>query len=306
MGLLRDLQKSLMSGEDIGPILLRLRYLASRLGSDPLAEWVKYEAEGYPNKADIPDYRIVGVVYKGTFSGPFGSGIRNAPIPPYIIRTEAGEHWESYKVRQSVASIDALIANAKDSGTLEINAANLILLLQGKIYPDYALNSVTGIIGAASLVELQNAVRARVLELTIQIEKAVPLAAEITLDHEEKIKAEDSRKVNQVTNQIIHGNLMQISSSGSHASVVLQIGNRDKESVIEALCSRGVSEAEAVEFAEILAEEEPESADEPFGKKAKAWVADKAGKMASGVWNMGIAAGTKVLTEAALKFYGLK
>ncbi|MFC3570213.1 AbiTii domain-containing protein [Paracoccus simplex] len=77
MGLLRDLQKSLMNGEDIGPILLKLRYLASRLGSDPLAEWVKYESEGYPNSAEIPDYRVIGVSYQGTFSGPFGSGIRS-------------------------------------------------------------------------------------------------------------------------------------------------------------------------------------------------------------------------------------
>lgn len=306
MGLLKDLQKSLMNNEDIAPILLKLRYLASRLGSDPLAEWVKYEAEGYPNGVEVPDYRIIGVHYKGTFSGPFGSGIQNAPIPPYIIRQEAGEDWESYKIRQSVASIDSLLANAKDSGTLEINAANLILLLQGKIYPDYALNSVTGTIGAAALVELQNAVRSRVLELTIQIEKAVPLAAEIALDHEEKIKVEDSQKVNQVTHQIIHGNLMQISNTGDNSNIVLQIGHRDKDSVIEALCSEGISETEAVEFAEILAEEDPDSADEPFGKKAKAWIADKTGKMATGVWNMGIAAGTKVLTEAALKYYGLK
>jgi hypothetical protein len=205
-----------------------------------------------------------------------------------------------------VASIDTLIAYARNSGTLEINAANLILLLQGKIYPDYAINSVTGTIGAASLVELQNAVRTRVLELTIQIEKAVPLAAEITLDHQERIKAEDSQKVNQVTNQIIHGNLMQISNTGDNSSIILKIGQRDKGSVIEALSSKGISEAEAVEFAEILAEEEPESVDEPFGNKAKAWIADKTGKMATGVWNMGIAAGTKVLTEAALKYYGLK
>lgn len=306
MGLLRDLQKSLMNGEDIGPILLKLRYLASRLGSDPLAEWVKYESEGYPNSVEVPDYRIIGVVYTGTFSGAFGSSIRNAPIPPYIICKEAGEQWESYKVRQSVASIDTLIANAKVSGTLEINAANLILLLQGKIYPDYDINSVTGTIGAASLVELQNAVRTRVLELTIQIEKAVPHAAEITLDHEEKIEAEDSQKVNQVISQIIHGNLMQISNTGDNSRIVLQIGQRDKDSVIEALSSKGISEAEAVEFADILAEEEPESVDEPFGKKAKAWIADKTGKMATGVWNMGIAAGTKVLTEAALKYYGFK
>lgn len=208
---------------------LKLRYLASRLGSDPLAEWVKYESEGYPNSVEVPDYRIIGVVYTGTFSGAFGSSIRNAPIPPYIICKEAGEQWESYKVRQSVASIDTLIANAKVSGTLEINAANLILLLQGKIYPDYDINSVTGTIGAASLVELQNAVRTRVLELTIQIEKAVPHAAEITLDHEEKIEAEDSQKVNQVISQIIHGNLMQISNTGDNSRIVLQIGQRDKD-----------------------------------------------------------------------------
>ncbi|WP_131618151.1 hypothetical protein [Roseivivax marinus] len=306
MGLLRDLQTSLMNGENIGPILLKLRYLASRLGSDPLGEWVKFESEGYPSSAEVPDYRIIGVTYIGTFSGAFGSGIQNAPIPPYIIRKEAGEDWGSYKVRQSVASIDSLTANAKDTGTLEINAANLILLLQGKIYPEYAINSVTGKIGAASLVELQNAVRARVLELTIQIEKAVPLAAEITLDHDEKIKAEDSQKVNQVTKQIVHGNLTQISNTGDNSSIILQVGQRDKNSVIEALSSKGLSRAEAVEFAEILAEEEPESVDEPFGEKAKTWIANKTGKMATGVWNMGIAAGTKVLTEAALKYYGLK
>ncbi|WP_428542906.1 hypothetical protein [Profundibacter sp.] len=44
--------------------MLKLRFLASRLGSDPLAEWVRFESEGYPNDAELPDYRILGVTYK--------------------------------------------------------------------------------------------------------------------------------------------------------------------------------------------------------------------------------------------------
>jgi hypothetical protein len=37
MSLLREIQESLMQeGQSIGPILLKLRFLASRLGGDPL------------------------------------------------------------------------------------------------------------------------------------------------------------------------------------------------------------------------------------------------------------------------------
>ena len=44
MSLLREIQTSLMQeNSDIGPILLKLRFLASRLGSNKLEEWVHYE-----------------------------------------------------------------------------------------------------------------------------------------------------------------------------------------------------------------------------------------------------------------------
>lgn len=75
MSLLHQIQESVVQdGSSLGPILLKLRLLAARLGSNDLEEWVKHESEGYPQDAVLPDYRIVGVTYKGTFSGPFGSG----------------------------------------------------------------------------------------------------------------------------------------------------------------------------------------------------------------------------------------
>lgn len=298
----------MQGGQDIGPILLKLRFLASRLGSDPLEAWVKHESEGYPNDTEVPEYRKFPVSYTASFSGPFGSGIRNAPIPPFLVEKHAGKHWTLYEMRQSVAAVDDLIAADKDSGgNLQINAANLILLLQGKVYEDYACNSVTGTISKAALTELQNAVRTRVLELTIQLEKSIPAAAEITLGPLAAAPAvKDAETVTQITQQIVHGNVTTISSSGEGAQFLLNIGERDSDALVKALVDAGIAESDAAELAEIIASEEGESKEEPFGTKAKAWFARNIGKAADGTWKAGVAVATKVLTEAAMRYYGFK
>ena len=62
--MLHDIQTSLIQeGTDIGPILLKLRFLASRLGSNLLEDWVKHEVGGYPADVPVPDYRKMRVSY---------------------------------------------------------------------------------------------------------------------------------------------------------------------------------------------------------------------------------------------------
>ncbi|MEQ9106250.1 MAG: hypothetical protein RLO04_02145 [Limnobacter sp.] len=180
MSLLHDIQASIVKEDsDLGPILLKLRLLAARLGSQPLAEWVKHESEGYPTGVDVPGYRVISVRYTATFSGPFGSGVQNAPISPYLIEKFAWKPWTNYEMRGSIAAVDDLLATSEKGGGLQIEAANLILLLQGKVYADYACNSVTGRISRAALAAIRHSVRSRVLELTIELEKSVPEAATV-------------------------------------------------------------------------------------------------------------------------------
>lgn len=308
MSLLREIQETLLRpGQDIAPVLLKLRLLASRLGSEQLEDWVKYELEGYPDEVELPPYRKIGVSYTATFSGPFGSGIQNAPIPPYLIKKFAGDHWISYGLRQSVSGIDSLVAGDKGSGTFSIEASNLILALQGKIYKDYACNSVSGTVSKAALVELQNAVRAKVLELTIQLERSVPAAAEIALGPPTaEPQTKDKDAVTQITKQIIHGNYTSISNNVQGDQLNLNIKMRDINALTKALSNQGIGEADAEEFGEILVSEEPESQDEPFGARAKQWIVRNIAKAANGTWAIGITAATRVLTEAALRYYGLK
>ncbi|MCI4005048.1 hypothetical protein [Dickeya dianthicola] len=306
MSLLHQIQESVVQdGSSLGPILLKLRLLAARLGSNDLEEWVRHESEGYPPDAVLPDYRIVGVTYKGTFSGPFGSGIKNAPIPPILIKQFADDSWNNFSVRESIAAVGELVKASADGGSLGINASNLILLLQGKIYDGYACNDISGDISVVSLSEISQAVRNRVLELTIELEKSIPAAAHITFGTQ-SMNNDNASKAQQITQQIIYGNVGNAISGGSESNITVNIQSYNRESVVDYLKESGIPEEDASEFALIVESEAPTSSEEPFGHGAKNWIASNIRKAADGTWKIGMAVATKVLTEAALKYYGLK
>ncbi|EAR0272404.1 hypothetical protein BFV77_06085 [Salmonella enterica subsp. enterica serovar Infantis] len=186
-----------------------------------------------------------------------------------------------------------------------INASNLILLLQGKIYEDYACNDISGNISVVSLSEISQAVRNRVLELTIEFEKSIPAAAHITFGTQGMDK-DNASKAQQITQQIIYGNVGNAISGGSEPTINVSIQSHNKESVANYLKDSGISEEDARDFSLIVASETPSSSEEPFGEGAKNWIASNIRKAADGTWKVGMAVATKVLTEAALKYYGLQ
>ena len=209
-----------------------------------------------------------------------------------------GRAWESYVRRGTLGS--------EGGDTLTLDASNLILRLQGKVYKDYACRSVTGILSKAALAELQYAVRSKILELTIELEKQIPLAANVEVGMKQEVSPAETRAVTQLTQQVFHGNYTSITSTGSNANIEIGILEGDKRSLIDALSNAGIAQEDATELAHILSEESPENSDEPWGPKAKEWLGNNLKKAANGGWKIGVSVATKVLTEAALKYYGLK
>lgn len=307
MSLLHEIQAAVLrEGADLGPILLRLRLLAARIGSQPLAEWVRHESEGYPRDAELPDYRFIPVSYTANFSGPFGSGIKNAPISPYLVKKFAGEQWVRYEMRESIAAVDDLLANAEDGGHLGINAADLILLLQGKVYADYACNSVTGSIPRSSLASIRHAVRSRVLELTLELEKSVPDAADVTIGPAALPSAPSAAAATQIAQQIIYGNFTSIAATGDGATIQVAVIPHDSKSFAQFLIDSGMVEEDAQELARLAASEKPVSNEEPMGPQVSNWLVENLKKAASGTWKMGVAVASDVIKEALLHYYGLK
>jgi hypothetical protein len=305
LSLLREIQASLISDEpNLGSILLKLRLLAARLGSDILGDWVKHELSGYPADVELPEYRIVGVSFKGTFSGSFNSGIQNAPIPTALVEEHAGEQWTKRRVKEGVSAIDDLVKSAHESGTIGLDCSNLILILQGQIYEDYACNNIRGTISRSSLIQIQNEVKSRALELTIELEKSLPAAAEIVLEPE-KSESIDKQEVSKIINQTIYGNYTEISNTGDGANIGVQTIQGNPEELEKTLEASGISEDSAKELAEIVQSEEPTSKDEPFGKKAKSWLLDNLKKAEDGTWKVGISVATDVIKKAVSGYYGL-
>lgn len=303
MSTLREIQAAVLQEDpDLGTILLKLRFLASRLGSEPLEHWVKYEAEGYPRDVEVPAYRIIGVSYTGTWSGPFNSGIRNAPIPPYLIEKHAGGLWTRYKIRESIAGVQEMASSGQSLG---IDASNLILLLQDKVYEGWACNAISGAISLIAVREIKQAVRARILELTIELEKRVPTAVEVTLQNVISKTPESAATVTQIFNQTVYGNVTHVTATDS-AHVTLAITAGDTVSMVTELVKAGMPDQAAKEITAIVASEKPESSGRPLGRKALGWIKKNAPKAAGGAWKVGSAVVTDLLTEAALKYYGLK
>ena len=309
MSLLHEIQMGLMQEDSaIGPIVLKLRYLASRLGSDVLEDWVRHEADGYPEAIAVPDYRKPGVSYSGTFSGAFGSGLNNAPIPPYLIEKFAGKKWIKYEIRHSISAVDDLIRASKGgSERLEIEASNLILVLQGKIYEHMACNSITGTISTGALVVLQFAVRNRMLDLTMELEKKIPVAAGIGIGPQSAtLETGDSETVTHITNKVVYGNNTEIFSRGKSAQFTFNIEKGDAAAFVRALTGGGITDEDAKELVDIISEEEPESEEEPFGERAATWLGDNMKKAGNGSWKVGVSVATNLISEAAIRYYGLK
>jgi hypothetical protein len=91
MSLLREIQDAAIDGStDLETLLRKCRVLAARLKNEQFKQWVQSELDGYSSTADVPDYRKFHCQCFGHFSGPFGSGLKNAPIPESCIQQKSG------------------------------------------------------------------------------------------------------------------------------------------------------------------------------------------------------------------------
>ena len=306
MTLLHEIQAELLDPKSsIGPILLKLRYLADRLGSDILEEWVKYETEGYPEGVEVPAYRQAQAAYRGTFVN-IVQQLTDVPIPNALIESIAGPDWTRFAIRDSIAVIDTIVAgDAKELQNYGVSAGNLILALRGKVYPDHEPISISGKFSGSPFSTVHHVVRAKILDLTLELEKKVPIAKDVEIGKAlPSIPEGASGTTTQITQNIFYGNQTNITNQGPVGTQNITITAGDADSLKKWLVNKGVPVADAKELAEIAASEQPENDDQPFGKKAKAWMAEKLSKGGEVIWSMkkGIAEG--LIVEGMTQFYG--
>lgn len=224
MALIHDIQTALLDeNASVGPMLLKLRFLAAKLDTDILEEWVQYEAEGYPDDVDVPEYRQAKITYTGSFAD-IAKQISNVSIPSGLVSSIAGDQWVNYKIRDGLPLIESQIAAAKDGSHFGIDSSNLKVLLQDKIYQGMAIVEIDSKIDTGAFARVQHAVRAKTLDFTLKLEKRVPSVVEIEVGSTPvKMSPDDQKNVESLTQNIffdVQGDVNNIHSSGDANSRV--------------------------------------------------------------------------------------
>ncbi|MEM6741329.1 MAG: hypothetical protein AAF646_14560 [Pseudomonadota bacterium] len=306
MALIHDIQAALLDElASVGGVLLKLRFLAAKLDDNVLEEWVQDETEGYPDDVEVPEYRKAQITYTGSFAS-FAQQLNNVSIPTYIISKEAGERWVKYEIRDGLPLIEDQTKRVNDKTQFGIDASNLKVLLQDKIYSGMGIVDITSRIDTGAFSRVQHAVRAKTLDFTLKLEKQVPAVAEIDVGQAAvSISYEEQQDVKHLTQQVFLGDVTNIHNTGDNANVTLSVTKGDTESLVRALSHEGIPVRDASELAKIIEHEEPDDAESPVGPKARSWLLDKLGKGASEAWNLGKPVIQKIITEAAKQYYGL-
>jgi len=302
MTLLEDIQNAAVdSKSDLGTLLRKCKLLAARLGSQSLENWLLWECNGYPEDVDVPDYRIWCLELKGHFAGPFGSGIRNAPIPWVCLPEKVRDAYRNYKCRQSIASIEELLRRS-NKGTLQVSTGDLAVALGTKVYEYQNCVQAWAEFSVGNLIELLNTVRNRILDFALAVWKEAPTAGDQLDKSDQKI---EPGRVTQIFNTTVYGGAANLVGSATESQITFTISKNDFASLELALRANAVLEEDIVNLQSAIQNDGQIKKTGSFGPRVSSWIADMMKKAANGSWGIGIGAAGNLLAQVISKYYGL-
>ncbi len=302
--LLKDIQNDAIdSSIEISTLLRKCKVLAVRLKSEEFGRWVDMELSGYKSVDELPDYRVMKVISKGHFSGPFNSGLKNADIPLFCIPDDLKEHFEYSKFPVPVIAIQSLIDDC-DSGTAnEPWPAEVVALLGEKIYEGMNCMQAWKVIPVSKLVSMIDAVRNRILNFVLKIESQNPNAGEA----EPNSIPVPKDQVHQIFNTYISGDVQNVATGSTNVSQSGKfiVNKGDIDSLSNYLKSNGVSSDDISELENAIKKDSELGSPNEMGPEKMSWIANMYNKAASGAWKVSASVATNTLTKGINDYLGL-
>ena len=177
---------------DISIILRKCKIVATQLGNDEAKVWAERELNGYENKEDLPNYRILQMESYGDFMG-IAYQIKNRQIPSSCIPKEYREFVTTSYLMQPISHYASLLSEEGDQ-IAEVWPGDLVAQIGSKMLQGYTLTRAWKPLSKNEISSIIDIVRNLVLEYVIQIEHKTPADDRTQQDNEDKESNETTAK----------------------------------------------------------------------------------------------------------------
>ena len=208
--------------------------------------------------------------------------------------------YERYPCRQSIAALEALLKTGGNHFT--VGTGDLSLALGGNVYQNMNCLQSWAEIGSGAIVEVLNSVRNRVLDFSLAIWKASPVAGEPGASVKDRL---DTAHVTQIFHTTIYGGAATILGSAENSSIsTVAQGNMDVLRGV--LTKQGLPSGAVESLQRAIASDPMPPHDAKFGPKVSAWLVSIADKAIASTLAAGGSLALKSVSEAVAHYYGIK
>jgi len=304
MSLLDEIRTAATDGKtDLETLLRKCRVLASKLGHEPFKRWVQYELDGYVNGATLPEYRKLRCQNVGHFIAPMGGRIRNAPIANSSIPPDLRKVFTEVELRQGVGELKNLVVGCTIGEVRRMWPADALSYVSGQYDDIYQLAQAWTAIPVNNIAGILSTVHNRLLDFILEIEATNPSAGEAAPG----TTPIPQDKITHIFHNNFFGTVGNVASGQDiEQSATVNVHQGDFDSLADFLKSHGIDDADIRELREAIKADPTPKRDGNFGNKVAGWMGKMLGKAASGAWHVTLDVGSKMLSEALSKHYGLK
>jgi hypothetical protein len=217
MSLLREIQTVIANDGDVISGLRKCKILAARLRSDELARWVDFELDGFPASQPIPEYRRLSTTCLANFTNGYWS-VDNCEVPRFGLPEDMREGLS--RPLEFRDGITAATAFSKKGASISYPELAVIIERYGVLYPECRCTLARKVIPATEFQQLISAVKNRILDFSLKIEKENPAAGE-ALPNTQPVPQE---KLQPLVNNVFYGNVGNVSQNGEHFTQTATVG----------------------------------------------------------------------------------
>ncbi len=300
MKLIEEIIDLLSSKEpNLTTALMKTKVLLYKLDEKRLVDWVNSELNGYPDDANLPEYRVIHTSVRGNV-GSISYSYSNQNLPLLHLEAEIIKKLETDILSQSIAVIEDYAKS--ENLTFQI-PAELYSLFDKGLTPGYRVTSAWKVCAAGAMRQVITEVSSRLLDFILELSEKFP-------DEMQPSEMKEKSKevgVSDLFNHTVFGDNTTIVVGDSNTQHIKnKIVKKDFDSLRKVLLDNGLSKNDISDLSNAIVSDSSslEVAEKRLGKNVSDWMATMISKAGSAAWDINIGAAGSLLASAIAHYYG--